>query len=396
MRAVILAAGKSTRTYPLTLTRPKVLLEVMNKPILQHNLEALESLVDEVVIVVGYKKEMVMERFGERFGGIKISYIEQKEQLGTAHALLQAKEMLSGRFFVLMGDDIYKKELLEECAEHELCVMAKRVENPERFGVWVVREGKVSGFAEKPEKFVSDLANCGGYVLDEEIFEEIRNIEMSERMEYELNEAVNNLAKRRDVLVVDAKDRWMPVGYPWSVIDATEWLLRDLKESVIEGEVEEGATLKGPVVVGKGSVIKNGSYIEGPVFIGENCRIGPNCFIRAYTCIGNNCSVGNAVEVKNSVVMSGSKINHLSYIGDSVIGEGVNIGAGTITANLRHDGKEVHCIVKGKKVSTGRRKLGAIISDSVKTGIKTMFYPGRKVWPEKTTLPGEVVKRDIV
>ena len=107
MKAVVLAAGKSTRTYPLTLTRPKPLLEVANKPILQHNLESLSGLIDEVILVVGYRKEMIKERFGEEFNGIKLTYVEQKEQLGTGHALLHAEGYVSGRFLVLMGDDIY-------------------------------------------------------------------------------------------------------------------------------------------------------------------------------------------------------------------------------------------------------------------------------------------------
>ncbi len=396
MKAVVLAAGKSTRTYPLTLTRPKPLLEVANKPILQHNLESLSGLIDEVILVVGYRKEMIKEKFGEEFQGIKLTYVEQREQLGTGHALLHAEGYVSGRFLVLMGDDIYSRKLLEECVEHDLCVTAHRVNDPERFGVWIEKEGKVCGFAEKPKEFVSDLANTGCYVLDEEIFQEIKKLEKSPRGEYELNEAVNSLAKSRDVYVVNADGCWFPVSYPWNLLEANEKILENLNETKIEGEVEEHVKIKGPVVIGKGTLVKSGAYIKGPVVIGKNCRIGPNCFIRPYTAIGNDCRIGNGVEVKNSIVMHGSKINHLSYIGDSIIGCNVNIGGGTIIANLRHDGQTVKSFVKGEKIDTLRRKFGAVIGDNVKTGVNTVFYPGRKIWPGRFTLPGEIVKKDIV
>ncbi len=394
MYAVILAAGRSTRTYPLTLTRPKALLPVANRPILEWNLLSLSGLVDRAVIVVGYMKDMIMERFGSSFEGIKIEYAEQGEQLGTAHALLSAENFVSGRFLVMMGDDLYERSLLEECLRQELCVAAEKVENPSAFGVWVEKDGMVSGFAEKPKQFVSDLANTGLYNLDNRIFDEIRKLEKTERGEYELNEAVNSLASSGDVLIMHSRGRWRPVGYPWDVLNANEWLLERI-EFGVEGEIEDGTVLKGNVSVGKGTLVKSGAYIEGPAVIGENSVIGPNCYIRGSTSIGSGCRVGNGVEIKNSVIMDGAKVNHLSYIGDSVIGCGVNIGGGTLTANLRHDGKNIMCFVKGEKLDTGRRKFGAVIGDGAKTGISTVFYPGRKMWPGKTTLPGEIVKNDI-
>jgi len=150
------------------------------------------------------------------------------------------------------------------------------------------------------------------------------------------------------------------------------------------------------VQVGKGTVIRSGSYIEGPVVIGFNCKIGPNCYIRPSTTLGDNCKVGNAVEVKNSVLFDGISIAHLSYIGDSVIGEKVNLGGGTIAANARHDKKNVLMMVKKELIDTGRRKLGTIIGDEAKTGINTQVYPGRKLWPKVQTVPGEIIRKDKV
>jgi NDP-sugar pyrophosphorylase family protein len=144
--------------------------------------------------------------------------------------------------------------------------------------------------------------------------------------------------------------------------------------------------------VGKDTVIMAGAYIEGPVIIGENCKIGPNCYIRPYTCLGNDVRVGNAVEVKNSAVMDGTKIGHLSYVGDSVIGESCNFGAGTICSNLRHDKANIISYIKGQKVDSGRRKLGAIMGDDVKTGIHTTVYPGTVIESGYRGLPAAVLK----
>jgi len=154
--------------------------------------------------------------------------------------------------------------------------------------------------------------------------------------------------------------------------------------------------LSGPIFIGKGTVIRPGAVIEGPVCIGENCSVGPNCWLRPGTTLGNECRVGQAVEIKNSILMDGVMASHLTYIGDSVIGERSNLGCGTVTANFRHDGAPHTTTVNGKRVVTDRKKLGGFIGDAVHTGVHTSIYPGRKLWPGTTTLPGEVVKEDRV
>jgi len=149
------------------------------------------------------------------------------------------------------------------------------------------------------------------------------------------------------------------------------------------------------VIVKEGTVIKSGVYIEGPVYIGKDCIIGPNCFLRAGTVIEDGCRIGQAVEVKNSLVGKGTFASHLAYIGDSIIGENCNFGAGTITANFRHDKQSIKTTVKDQLIDTKRVKFGTVMGDNVKTGIHTIIYPGRKIWSGKTTLPGEKVEKDI-
>lgn len=392
MKAVILAAGQSTRTHPLTITIPKALLRVAGKPLLQHDLEALAGIADEAVIVVGFMKDKIREYFGDEFMGIRLAYAEQGEQLGTGHALLSAEPHLSGEFIALAGDDIYSRENIENLLKETPSLLGMEVRDPSRFGVWVEKEGFVSGFQEKPEEPLSNLANCSLYVLGPEIFPHLRALRKTKRGEYELNEAVNSLARERPVRIVRAKEGWIPVGYPWHVLEANQYLLDRMKPAM-EGEVDELARITGKVSIGPGTVIRAGTCIEGPVLIGKNCTIGPGAYLRPHTSIGDNCRI--RAEVVDSVIMDNTTAKHHSYIGHSVIGRNVNIAAGTVTADYRHDASEHRALIKGRKVSTGRKKLGAFIGDGVRTGINTTIYPGRKIWPGLTTLPGEIVKKDI-
>ena len=185
------------------------------------------------------------------------------------------------------------------------------------------------------------------------------------------------------------------IRYPWDLLRANELYVASLTESWIEGDVHPLAVIEGIVHIGKGTRILPGVFIEGNVVIGENCKIGPNCYIRGNTSIGDNCHIGQSVEIKNCLILSNTNVGHLAYIGDSILGEGVNLGAGTTTSNLRHDGKNHRSMMNGKLMDTGRRKFGAIIADGVHTGINTSIYPGRKLWPNTTTRPGEVVQKDI-
>ncbi len=391
IQAVIMAAGKSTRTWPLTLTKPKPLLKVMNKEIIKHNLDALQGLVGEVIIIVGFKKEMIIEEIGHKYGKLKIRYAEQKTQLGTGHALKYVEKLIKGKFIVMGGDDIFSKKDIKACLRHKYAVLGCKVEDPGRFGVFVVKGKEVKKVVEKPKKFVSDIANAGLYVFDKSVFK--FKLRKSQRGEYEIIDYINALIKKERVVCENVKGRWLSVGYPWDLIEANSVLVSEMKND-IKGKVEKNVIVEGKLKAGKGTKILSGTYTKGNVIIGENCLIGPNCYLRGNTSIGNGCHIGQAVEIKNSIIMDNAKVPHLSYIGDSVIGKNSNLGAGTITANLKHDNENVRSVVKGKIVDTGRRKLGTIIADDVHTGINTTIYPGRKIWPGVSTLPGETIDKD--
>jgi len=393
MKAIILAAGKGTRLIPLTETKPKPMLRIANKPILEYNLEALHRLVDEVFIIVGYKKEKIMEYFGNSYKGIKITYIIQKEICGTGNAVLQAESFVKGSFLVMNGDDIYSREDIKPCLTYKYSILAKEVSDPERFGVLKIKEDHLDEIIEKPKQFVSNLANTALYKVDDSVFSLLKKIKKSKRKEYEFVDAVSELAKKEKIVCVIAKN-WLPIGFPWSLLEANELFLKKIKNNR-RGFIEKGVTIKGNVIIGKNAQLLAGTYIEGNAVIGENCKLGPNCYIRGSTSIGDNCRIGQGVEIKNSIIGNNTHIAHLSYVGDSVIGENVNFGAGTIIANLRHDNGTIKSTVNGVLVDTGRRKFGSVIGDNVHTGVHTKIYPGRRIFPGKTTLPGEIVKKDI-
>ncbi len=333
---------------------------------------------------------------GGSFRGKPVTYVEQAEQLGTGHALLQADGKAGKKFFVFMGDDMYDKSCFEKLAVHENAVLGQKVPDPSNFGVLTHNKGKLEGVIEKSPNPPSSLANAALYVFTDKVFDELKTIKKSPRGEIELTDALMSLARKGKVTCVETDEGWRPVTFPWSLLAANEKKIKTMKGSVGKSAtVEKGAVLKGEVFVGAGSVIKSGAYIEGPVCIGADCTIGPNCYIRAGTVLGDKCYVGNAVEIKNSVYFGSTHTGHLSYVGDSIIGENCNLAAGTITANLRFDDAHVKATIKGEKMSTGRRKMGVIMGDNVKTGINVSIMPGVCVSSGKWIGPHQLVEKDI-
>jgi UDP-N-acetylglucosamine diphosphorylase/glucosamine-1-phosphate N-acetyltransferase len=398
MKAVILAAGKGTRMGPLTENIPKVMLPVANRPLLEHIVAALRAAgIREFLFVIGYNKEKIKNHFQDgKDLGVRIDYIEQKQQKGTADAIGVARNSISERFLVTNGDvlagilDI--KRILN--AEGEAVLAAKQVTSPQEYGIIYVRERNVEKIVEKPRESESNLANAGIYVFSPSIFEAIDNTKPSLRGELEITDSIQFLIDTGNQAGYVSLEKWQDIGFPWHLLEANEKILMEGDDIMWgnQGEVEPYATLHGNVSVGKGTVIRNGAYITGPVVIGKNCDIGPNCYIRPATSIGDEVRIGNAVEVKNSIIMKKTHIGHLSYVGDSIIGEGCNFGAGTKVANLRHDGRTVLVELGGRKFDSCRRKLGVVMGDNVHTGINSMFNVGTTVACGAGINPGEFVR----
>jgi bifunctional UDP-N-acetylglucosamine pyrophosphorylase/glucosamine-1-phosphate N-acetyltransferase len=391
VKAVLLAAGEGQRLQPLTSTRPKHLIKIAGVPILQFCLDSVKAAgIVDVVIVTHYMGDKIRAYFGDGASqGLKISYVEQKEILGTGNAAMVAEPYVDGEFVLIYGDLLFASGVVKQVvdvyrdAKPGAVMAAVRVDRPENYGVVEFSEGKKLGrIVEKPkaEKAPSNLANAGIYVFSKEIFEKLCHVKKSVRGEVELTDALTMMASEGKTVLVTELDKnvWFDVGRPWDLLDANNWALNHMEPQVL-GTIEQGAHLKGLVYVAKSARIRSGAYIEGPVFIDEEADVGPNCFIRAGTSLGKKTRVGNAVEIKNSLIMDETHIGHLSYIGDSIIGEKCNFGAGTITANLRFDDSKIKMKIKDKMEDTGKRKLGVVLGDNVKTGIKASFMPGVKV-----------------
>ncbi len=407
MKAVLLAAGAGERLQPLTATRPKHLLKVAGKPILQFCLEAVKHAgIDEAIVVTHYMGEAIRGYFGDgKSLRLKITYVEQPQILGTGNAASTAEAYLDGDFVLIYGDLLFGVGAVSEVVSKfkeggAAAVMAVvAVDHPENYGIIEkTGDGKVKRLVEKPSKgnAPSNLANAGIYCFSKDVFDKIRQTTASVRGEWELTDAITMLAESgKTVLAAQlAKKDWFDVGRPWDLLDANVWALNRLEHHVL-GKVEEGAHLIGPVTVAETAWVRSGAYIEGPVFIDEGADVGPNCYIRSGTSLGKRTRVGNGCEVKNSIIMDGTHVGHLSYVGDSIFGEKCNLGAGTVTANLRFDDGKVKMEIKGKIVDTGRRKLGAILGDNVKTGIQASFMPGVKVGANTWVGANFMVERDL-
>lgn len=392
MQTVILAAGQGTRMRPLTDRRPKPMLPVADRPLMAHTADAaVEAGATELLLVVGYEADAVRGYFGDEYRNTPVRYAVQAEQRGTAHAVRAAREHIEGAFAVLNGDDIYDPDSVTRLFEGGPAVGTYEVENPRPYGVFDIADGVVEGIVEKPADPPSNRVNVGAYVLPAEARGWL-DVEESERGEEEVTDVLARVVDERSVRAVGV-DRWMGVGRPWELLEANEWQLGDLDRG-IRGEVAPTADLRGDVVVEEGATVEPGVVVEGPVLVRAGAHVGPNAYVRGHTLLGEGVRVGNAVEVKNSVLMTGAAVPHLSYVGDSVIGREVNLGAGTTVANLRHDDEAVRVTVKGDRVSTGRRKFGVVVGDGAKTGVETTLNAGVTLSTEARVEPNATVTRD--
>lgn len=405
MKAIILSAGEGSRMRPLTLTKPKTMLPVAGKPILQYNIESLRNNgITDILLIVRYKEDIIRDYFGDGSEfDVNITYKTQKDFLGTANAISYGEDFIEDSLIVLNGDIILDDDVIEEIIKDyedlkpDTLMALTEVEDPSAFGVVEIEGNRIKHIVEKPkiEDAPSNLVNAGIYIFNKDIFEKIEKTELSERGEYEITDSLlMQIEDNKNVIGHKTDKDWTDVGRPWELIEINEEYIGNLKTE-IKGKVEDGAFIHGEVYLGKNSVIRAGVYIEGNVYIGENCDIGPNSYIRGNSYFGDNVHVGNAVEIKNSIIMENTNVSHLSYVGDSVIGSNCNIAAGTNIANLRFDNATIKTKVKNKKIDSGRRKLGAIIGDSVKTGINSSFSPGVKVGQNSTIGSGVLLYEDV-
>ncbi len=390
MKAVILAGGEARKMFPLTDSRPKAMLRIANKPLVEYVMMTAKSAgIKDFVFIVGYKNEQIRDYFGNgKKWGVSITYRTQEESIGTADALKHAEDVLTEPFLLIHSDVLTSKEDLKKIIDCDsLAIGIKKSTNTKEYGTVVSKRGYAKKFIEKTENSESDYINTGIYKLDPSVFKAIDETPISVRGEYELPESIQILVDqfKGKIKCIEIQE-WMNITRPWDLLEMNEKIFP--KKGRIEGTVEENVHIDGNVIVGKGTIIRAGSYITGNVIIGENCDIGPSCRIRGTTSIGNKCHIGSFVELKNSIVMDGTKIPHLNYVGDTVIGERCNLGAGAKIANLRFDHKEI--------VDSSRHKLGALIGDDVNIGINACINAGTFIGDKAIIGPGVLASGTIM
>jgi len=327
LQGIILHGGQGTRLRPLTHTGPKQLIKVAGKPVSQWVLEQLrDSGIRDVVIILGDNNpNKVVEYYGDgsRFG-VKITYVYQGKARGLADAVYRVKDVITeDRFLVYLGDNIVPYDDLSSFLSFKgsASILLAKVDNPNRFGVAVIKEGKVVKLVEKPRERISDLALVGVYGFTKEIFDVIEDLKPSWRGELEITDAIQGLIDRgREVDYRIIEGWWKDTGTPKDILEANSFLLDKYAERRIEGEVRD-SSVDGRVIIEKGALVES-STVRGPAYIGKGTKI-INSYIGPFTSIGDDCEVRNS-EIEYSVVLDNVKVEGVSMM-DSLVGNNSSV-----------------------------------------------------------------------
>jgi len=325
---VILHGGQGTRLRPLTHTGPKQLIRVAGKPVSQWVLEQIRDAgIRDVIIILGDNNpSRVVEYYGEgsRFG-IKITYVYQGKARGLADAVYRVRDLVSDKFIVYLGDNIVPYDLGKFSRfNSSASILLAKVDNPNRFGVAVIRENKVVKLVEKPKEFISDLALVGVYGFTREIFEVIESLRPSWRGELEITDAIQGLIDRGKEVEFQIVDGWWKdTGTPKDILEANSFLLDRYATRSINGEIKD-SSIDGRVIIEADSIIEN-SIIRGPVYIGYGSKV-KNSYIGPFTSIGYNCIVENS-EIEYSVILDNVRLRGVSIM-DSLIGNNSTVEKG--------------------------------------------------------------------
>lgn len=304
MKAVILAAGKSTRTYPLTIHTPKPLLKVLGKELISYTIEGNMEMISQWYIVVGHGADLVKEYLSLRFPTLLIHYIDQTQVEGTGAALeLLRSELQDEAFLVFNGDDIYFPEDVKALVESPFryALLASEVDDPSRFGVLKTEGDMLLDLIEKPKELISNVVNAGVYKLHSDIFS--YTLTRSERGEYEIVEYITLLLRAgKEVGIHRVQGFWLPISFPWDVLSAQRILLErgDVRNIIpTDAEVHATAYMGQNVVLGSACSVGENVELEN-VCVGDRVVIGDNVRL-------SGCVLGDDVEVKSDVVADGSE-----------------------------------------------------------------------------------------
>lgn len=339
MKALVLAGGKGTRLRPLTYTLAKQLVPVANRPIIHYVMDQISSTrIKEIgVIIAPETGRQIQEALARNPWRFSFTFILQQESKGLAHAVMVAQDFLGDASFLMyLGDNLIGQSIKGfvdefQASRAEVMILLKEVEDPRMFGVAAVDPtGKVQYLVEKPKEPPSNLALVGIYLFSPAIHEAIAQIKPSWRGELEITDAIQKLLERgEDVRSYILKHWWLDTGKKDDLLEANRVVLDELVKEDLQGKIDEKSRVVGRVSLAKGAWVER-STIRGPAVIGEGTII-KGSFIGPYTSIGNNCIIKNAV-LEHSVVLDGAKIADIERLEDSVIGGNAVVSKGALNS----------------------------------------------------------------
>lgn len=331
MKALIASGGRGTRLRPLTHTQNKHLISIANKPILHYAIEAaVDAGIKQIGIIHNADSREVPEAIGNgKRWGVKITYIPQKTPAGLAHVVKIAEKFIGkDNFIFYLGDNMVVggvRRFIDEFEKSDCnCWLTlAKVKDPERFGVPVIKNGRITKVEEKPAKPKSQFAVAGIYIYDRHIFEAVKKIKPSKRGELEISDAHTYLIdKGYKVGYSEITGWWKDTGKPADLLEANRLVLDNI-EPKIKGDVDNGSSVLGKVILEEGTKVVN-SVIRGPAIIGKNTLI-ENSYIGPFTSIGESTIIRNA-EVEYSIVLRDCKIMNVRIrIEGSILGNDVEV-----------------------------------------------------------------------
>lgn len=399
---LILAGGDSSRFWPF---EEKNFFSFLNKPLILYQIEELAKYSEKITVVASKKNATSIKRLVENVEGLdKYQVITQKDIEGQAGAILSVKNLVKGESLVINANDVLDMSVLHKITKlplkkNRLIFFGKKIN--EYFPGGYFRfdgKGSVEGIVEKPEKdkLPSNVTKLMfDYFSDIDfLIEAIEEVKSDRDDHYEV--ALNNLLSSqvdREYLFYDGY--WETIKYPWHVLLMTKLFLSKIKNSQIDesAEISKQAVISGPVIIEKNVKIGDFVKITGPTYIGEDTIIGDYSLIRDSQ-IGQDCLIGSYSEVARSYI--GNKVFlHRNYVGDSVLGDKVMMGAQAVTANLRFDGETISSYYEDDKIDTNFSKLGTMIGSESKVGVNVTIIPGVKIGKKTWIAPREIVKYDL-
>ncbi len=393
--------------WPLVDTCPKPLLSVGGKPIIQWMIEDMQAAgIKEIIVSIGYRGDQISDFLGRGHSfGVKIDYVVQKEARGVADSILVAKDEFQGEdaFIVANADILADPNMFRRIQDHyknldaEAVISLTLTNTPRFYGIAVIDDqARVRQLVEKPkpDEIQSRYAAAGVYVFKPTIFELLTKT-------HDLPKTFQQLiANDKEVYGSVWEKDWVEISYPWDLIKANRFILDKVLKgkgsSIAEtADIQNPSRIEGSVYISEGVTVRPHTTIRGPTYIGPNTYIGNNVLIREYTALGADVLVGFGVEIKESIIYNGTKVGRLCFIGDSVVGQNVDIGASAQLVNYPVAGKTITSNIMDQIEVVPREKYGAIIGDNAILSPNTSVYPGVKIGVNSIILPGTILAEDV-